>query len=551
MHVKTAPPTALLELQRWPHWVVWRTEERDGKPTKVPYDPHTGRRASSTDEETWAPYEVAVKALERRGADGLGYVFAPNDEYAGVDLDKCITDGQVHPEAWKIVERLSSYTELSPTGTGLHIIVRGRINGDRKRTAKTDWGGDFESYDQGRFFTVTGDRSHFLVASTPAKIESRQEELDAIRAELFPPEVKSNGNLLSPAAVPSTSLDDVELLERARKARNGAKFIALYDRGDPSGHAEDESAADLALCNMLAFYAGPNPARIDSLFRRSGLMRDKWDSPRPEHGTYGAQTIAKALEGKTEFYDPQRKRASSAAKTFEGRKEAEAEARAELADIFGLGDLSITRIVAAGRDTKARHDIHISDGSVLTLDPLAAYTTAPKLGAEIATQLGAFPKLKDDKDRSRMLEVLTLIHTVREIREELTLDQRARDFGISFLQEAPTRDVDWNNQTDKWEAFEALKFDPVLLASSEKTSVATQALVLVDKDGRRYVRASWFNLYVKSVSAPGVADEVCRRMLSQGWTKAGSEGRIKATNPAGGKPLQWAFFIVEKDWEET
>jgi putative DNA primase/helicase len=184
-----APPKALAELQRWPHWVIWRDEERDGKPTKVPYQArYPERRASSTDPATWATHMAAKSALAQGKGDGLGYVFAEDDEYAGVDLDHCVVDGKVAFGARAIVDRLASYTELSPSGTGLHIIVRAGLNGGRNRTKTTSWGGDFETYDRGRFFTITGEH----LAGTPTTIESRQEELDAIRAELFPAPATAN-----------------------------------------------------------------------------------------------------------------------------------------------------------------------------------------------------------------------------------------------------------------------------------------------------------------------------------------------------------------------
>ena len=93
------------------------------------------------------------------------------------------------------------------------------------------------------------------------------------------------------------SLDDRDLLDKASAASNGADFDALW-RGDLSGHGS-ASEADLALCNHLAFWTGGDPARIDSLFRQSGLMRDKWDRE-----DYRDRTIAKALEGRTEYYTP-------------------------------------------------------------------------------------------------------------------------------------------------------------------------------------------------------------------------------------------------------
>ena len=113
-------------------------------------------------------------------------------------------------------------------------------------------------------------------------IRERQTELDQVLAAIFP--------------APKSKADD-ELLKTARNASNGAAFSALFDKGECSNPSE----GDLGLCNMLAFYAGPDPDRIDRLFRGSALMRAKWDEKRGDQ-TYGAMTIAKALEDRTEFY---------------------------------------------------------------------------------------------------------------------------------------------------------------------------------------------------------------------------------------------------------
>jgi putative DNA primase/helicase len=150
------PETAVIpaELRARPQWVAWKAEVRDGKPTKVPYDPRTGAKAATDDPRTWASFDVAVRALEIGRYDGVGYVFAADDPYVGVDLDKCRDPetGAVEPWALEIVRRLNSYVEISPSGRGLHIIVRGKLPPGRRRK------GPIEMYDSGRYFTMTGNR---------------------------------------------------------------------------------------------------------------------------------------------------------------------------------------------------------------------------------------------------------------------------------------------------------------------------------------------------------------------------------------------------------
>jgi putative DNA primase/helicase len=135
------------ELQVRPQWVVWKAV--GDKLDKVPHSARTGRKASSTDLLTWGTFEEALETYENGEYAGLGFVFSSADPYTGIDLDDCVdADGEIALWALKIVRYFYSYTELSATGSGLHIIVRGDVPNRRK--------GDVEVYSSKRFFTVTG-----------------------------------------------------------------------------------------------------------------------------------------------------------------------------------------------------------------------------------------------------------------------------------------------------------------------------------------------------------------------------------------------------------
>jgi primase-polymerase (primpol)-like protein len=273
--VRFSIPTDLRKLRQW---LIWRSEERDGKRTKVPYQAAKPQvRASTTDARTWGTFEQAVQAVERDQAAGVGFVFAEDDPFCGSDLDNCRNPetGELSAKARTIVEELDSYTERSPSGRGVHIIVRACLHGERNRR------GPVELYDHGRYFAMTGER----LAGAPWSPMPRQRELDALVARLFPSSVGNGATPLRPIAV----RDDREVLERAFAARNGMDFRRLWN-GDWSAYGS-QSEADLALVSHLAYWSDGDVEQVERLFRSSGLYRPKW-----ERADYRARTIAKALD---------------------------------------------------------------------------------------------------------------------------------------------------------------------------------------------------------------------------------------------------------------
>lgn len=260
------------ELQQCNQWVLWKLEKRDDKFTKVPYSPKSSRRASTADPSTWSSYTDAINAMNNgHDYNGIGFVFSKNDKFSGVDIDHCVQNGVVEPWAQAIIKKLDSYTEISPSGKGVHILIEGMLpEGARNRE------GQVEIYSSGRYFAVTGKH----MEGTPLSINSRQDELLCLHKELIEVErdncsdkPKTNDKKILSKGFDGT---DNELLERARKAANGKKFKCLFDEGDTSEYGEDDSAADQALCNILAFWCGNDSERIDKLFRMSALCRDKW-----------------------------------------------------------------------------------------------------------------------------------------------------------------------------------------------------------------------------------------------------------------------------------
>ncbi len=291
------------ELMQYRQWVNWRAEPRRDDPTKMtkpPYHPN-GKKAESNNPLTWCHFLSAKAAADK--FSGIGFVLTNDDPIVGLDFDHCrcaafdsldpeIAGGfnMVLPQVADHVRRLDSYTELSPSGRGLHVFLKGRLPVDGKRR------GDYEAYQSGRYLTVTG---HSL-DGFPRSIESRQAELDAFYEVVFgaaeaPPRQEKKSRMDAPYD------NRKDLLDKAFKSKNGSEIQQLYS-GDYSAYPS-QSEADLSLCSHLAFWFDGDAEAMDAAFRQSGLYREKWDTKHYGDGrTYGEATIQKALDGCTAFF---------------------------------------------------------------------------------------------------------------------------------------------------------------------------------------------------------------------------------------------------------
>ena len=301
-------PTALIvrpenipsELKAIDRWVVWCYELRDGKWTKPLHNARSGDMAKVNDPSTWCTFEKALAAYnEDEDWDGIGFVLTDDDDIGGIDIDHRIIDGDIDADALADLQEIDTYTEFSPSGEGLRAIFRGELPPGERKT------GDFEIYDDKRFLTITGHR----VEGFPSRVESRQAEIEAFHRRRIARPVKvvrrkPRGEAQQRRV--QRQLSDDQILRLVSQAKNGAKFGALFD-GDDSHHQGDTSAADLALCSMIAFYT-QDREQIDRLFRSSGRIRDKWDTVHYNGGeTYGEHTINVALEGLDDTYRPPRR----------------------------------------------------------------------------------------------------------------------------------------------------------------------------------------------------------------------------------------------------
>lgn len=285
------------ELKQLDNWCVWKFENRNGKRTKIPFNAATGEFAKSNDKSTWSSYETAVNA---EGVDGIGFFF--ESPYLGIDIDDIDDDLHRFKQGDKLDnivsefnEAFKSYTEVSPSGNGLHIIVKGKIPGSRRRK------GNIEMYDSGRFFTMTG------------KNIGKYKDVTEVSEQVF----KTIYNKYLPdntIKYPTTNnyqenihnLSEIDVINEIYNSKQAKLFDDLM-KGNYEPYYTSHSEADMALANILAFWCAKDYSQMDSIFRQSNLYRDKWDEKR-KNSTYGEQTLFKAINEVNNIYTPKQER---------------------------------------------------------------------------------------------------------------------------------------------------------------------------------------------------------------------------------------------------
>ena len=285
------------ELKGYKNWVCWQAypdPKSHSGISKKPINPRTGGFAMPNNSDTWSDFETAVRQSGKYS--GIGFMFS-NSPFFGVDLDDMPQDIEDYQNGGadniisEFVNTLQSYTEFSQSKTGVHIICKGTLP-EGRRKAKNDSGG-FEMYENGRFFVVTGN-----YCSEYGYINDCTESVKPLHSKYLGKAAEPKPNRQN-ITVNLNSVDDI--VRAACSAKNGSLFKALYS-GDFSAYAS-QSEADMAFCNMLAFWCGCDSEKMDAIFRQSGLMRDKWD--RKQSGTtYGVITLQKAISGCSQTYNP-------------------------------------------------------------------------------------------------------------------------------------------------------------------------------------------------------------------------------------------------------
>jgi primase-polymerase (primpol)-like protein len=276
-----------VDLRDLKRFVVWRYtwKSKEAKWDKPPLQ-FNGAPAKANDPTTWCGFDLAVAVCQRRGYDGIGFVPTEEDELVLLDLDHVVNaDGTLTtwspelramfrgdvPEPAALIAALGTYAEISPSGTGVRIICRGKLpDGRRKIGGKGNGCPDgLEMYSAAHYCTLTGQQ----LPDAPAVLCDCTEKLAALHLAVFGPPAAAIPAGIVP--LPATFLGDMAVIEKAMGSKGGDKFRKLWG-GDPSDYAS-RSEADFALAGRLAFFCGPNPGQIERLMRQSGLVRPKWD----------------------------------------------------------------------------------------------------------------------------------------------------------------------------------------------------------------------------------------------------------------------------------
>lgn len=281
-------------LQKYDQWVVWNYRIIDEEIKKPPYSPTTGTLASVRDPATWGSFHNAQTAYATGKFAGIGIVLTSERGIVGIDLDHCISDGRISNGSQQIIAALHSYTEVSPSGNGIRIILEAKLPGARRRK------GRIELYEDLRYVTITGQH----LAATPHDIQPRHKELYGLYQRLFPhtdtqARKENTGGVGNPQHS-QQSRPDEEVLHKALSAKNGENFKRYY-AGDPSlwegagARHTSQSEADFTLVLMLLYWTNNDTSQVDRLFRQSGLMRQKWQRPIQGSETYGERIIQDAI----------------------------------------------------------------------------------------------------------------------------------------------------------------------------------------------------------------------------------------------------------------
>ncbi len=416
---------AISELTDYQQWVCWQSVSRNGaKPTKVPISPLSSTPASTTDKRTWSSYSQAVQMfVNGERINGVGFVLSENDPFVAVDLDDCRDPktGELTEAATKIVNALNSYTEVSPSGKGLHIFTRGTIPERGRRS------GGVEMYSSARYLTVTG----WHVSGYPETInEATPALLDLFKQFPQRKQATHSGQVLF----------DIEQEPPADKFSalllNSSKFKHTWEHKRSDLSDQSLSAYDLSLASQAA-QAEWNDQEIASLII---AHRKKYGSAdKTTRQDYFSRTIARARTNVNSNISEQDARSHA---SLEDAIEIGGEdALSELSSRFNV---SVAGVIKRGKDP-AFYYIQLADGEEIRLGEGKA------LNSQLATRTAIMnATMRQPKRMKSFLWDKTVDLMLSVAKEEGLADgESAVDMAcliLAYLEASPP--LDWDHDDD-------------------------------------------------------------------------------------------------------
>lgn len=255
-------------LMPYPQWVCWRYVDRgEGrKPDKQPVNPRTLANAGVHWANTWGTFDVACTTYLRHihdGVSGIGFVLTPEDPYVAVDIDDCVQENEIEARALQIIDELKSYTEISPSGHGIRILVVSPEFQDNVRKHA------IEVYSHSRYVTITGHH----VAGTPPEIAVASSD---VIASLLPPPEQATKQPTQTSRPDQYVISDMELWERIfTHDKYGQQHLQRF-YGETSLDRDDHSFTMIRLLNCLARWTQCDLVKMRSMMLMSPLANDKW-----------------------------------------------------------------------------------------------------------------------------------------------------------------------------------------------------------------------------------------------------------------------------------
>lgn len=399
------------ELQQIQNWVLWRAEwnEKRKQFDKVPYQANGKDKADSTNSHTWGPFKNIKEAYLNGIGEGIGFVLSDNDPYCVIDIDGLESVDILPALAQEITDL--SYAELSPSGTGIHVWMKYKHNNDKLKNKNTKLG--YEIYSSKRFITYTAESINDLSINEGTKINAFIEKVFKREEQVQSFLTRRNENFGKAA------LSEDEIIRIAcNNPKTGERFKSFLNGGWEQFYSS-QSEADMSFCNDLAFWLNCDYAIMDKIFRRSSLMRDKWDRNQ-NSSTYGDETLQKAI--------------AECANTFNPPKGEEEKVKSSWWRHNGNGSISFLHQVLAKEVLKKYHIVRYPNAhsSLYYFNPKKGIYEQDRSGRQIN---GIIRKFDEDLKSSQIKEVHNYIQDLSPIVKNLNENYIALENGLLNLKD--------------------------------------------------------------------------------------------------------------------